>query len=138
MYAQVLDADGFEYNETGDGIGDKSTTEDAFIGRSMIFPDAAIKPDEWKAETERVTSKLLSRKAATGSGGWAENITQLMKHAKLLGGADGGNDILESIRILSVQINDSIAALSRVEKLLNSRPSNESIRRDFKNFQQVL
>lgn len=137
--AQVLDVDQNydDVDNDGNDGGAHSIACDAFIARSMIFPDSAIKPDDWKAETERVGSKLVAMRAGRSKGGWAENLTNLTKHAQLAQSADGDGGLIESMRQLSVQISDSVLGLARVEKILNTKSLTESMRNQFKEFRQV-
>lgn len=109
----------------------------AYIGHSMIFPDATVQPSEWKAETERVTSKLLARRiASAGSGGWAENLMNLSKHAKVAH-SDSEETIVESLRLLVVHVKDSMSSLTRIEQQLNSKASTSSVKAEFTEYRKV-
>lgn len=105
----------------------------------MIFPDPQVKVSDWKAETERVTSKLLTGRAAKAATGWQNNFVNFKDHAKAANISNGGEseNMMESLRLLSTQIVGSLGALSRIENILNSRNSTSLVRKEYKDFRTV-
>lgn len=54
------------------------------LGRSMINPHPHVVLAEWKAETERVASKLAARHAKGIGMGWSERINVLKEHSRVV------------------------------------------------------
>jgi hypothetical protein len=102
----------------------------------MIQPAPEISPEEWTIETERVSTKLSARTTSVraGQGGYATNIANMEKHSRILRNGsstdpDFSADALQSSLVFLLSgTTDSLAALKRVEEIMNDRWS--SLRAD--------
>ncbi len=107
----------------------------------MIFPNPAVNPLDWKAETERVASKLTQKNNTTGArGGWVENVANLQRHGAVVSSSIGSSDE-ESIYILAKQlinqIEESKNSFTRIENIINSKQMSDSLKLEYKNHKQV-